>query len=77
MKARLLLRRFRGPNWVGLALFRSDWQSYALLLFHRRQRRLLIRLPRHLFGFSWWPPRFLNAAELRAQAGFGQGGRVL
>jgi hypothetical protein len=66
MKARVCLRRFRSPNGVGLALFRPDWQSYVLLVLRPRQRRFLLRLPRSLFGFSWWPPRFLNAAALRA-----------
>lgn len=67
MKPRLLLRRFRGPNSVGLALFRFDWQSYLLLILRPRERRFLMRLPRHLFGFSWRPLRFLNGAALRAE----------
>jgi len=65
--SKLLLRPFSSPNGVGLALFRSDWHSYLLLFLRPRQRRLLVRLPRHLFGFSWWPPRFWNAAALLAE----------
>ena len=71
---KILLRRFRAPQSVGLALFRPDWQSYLLLVLRPRQRRLLVRLPRTLFGFSWWPPRFLNGAALRAENALRHGG---
>jgi hypothetical protein len=64
---KVYLRRFRSPNSFGLALFRSDWQSYLLLVLRPRERRFLVRLPRHLFGLSWWPPRFWNAAALLAE----------
>ena len=71
-------RRFRSPNSFGLAFFRPNplgpWQSYLLLILRPRQRRLLLRLPRHLFGFSWWPPRFLKAAALRAENALRHGG---
>ena len=71
IKRKLYLRRFRSPNGFGLTLFRPDrlnpWRPYFVLLFRPRQRRFLLRLPRHLVGLSWWPPRFLNAAALRAE----------
>jgi len=70
MKTRLCLRRFRSPNGVGVVLFRPDenpWRPYFVLSFRPRQRRFLLRLPRHLVGFSWWPPRVLDAAVLRAE----------
>lgn len=67
------LRSFRAPNSFGLALFRPGqlgrWQSYAVLAIRPRQRRVLLRLPRYLAGFAWWPPRFLSAATLRAERG--------
>ena len=65
------LRSFRSPNGFGLVLFRPErlnpWRSYIVLCFRPRQRRFLLRLPHHLVGLSWWPPRFLNAAALRAE----------
>jgi hypothetical protein len=67
-KRKLYLRRFRSPNGFGLTLFRPDrLNPYFVLSFRPRQRRFLLRLPQHLVGFSWWPPRFLNAATLRAE----------
>jgi hypothetical protein len=71
-KCKFYLRRYRSTNGFGVVLFRSDgplnpWQSSWMVSFRPRQRRLLVRLPRHLFGFSWWPPRFLNAATLWAE----------
>ncbi len=71
MNALFYVRSFRSPNGVGLALFQpshlNSWQTYIVLSIRPRQRRILLRLPHHLFGFSWWPPRFLTEAALRAQ----------
>ena len=65
------LRSFRSPDSFGLALFQpsqlGSWQSYVLLVLRPRQRRLLLRLPHHLVGISWWPPCVLGAAVLRAE----------
>ncbi len=70
-KRRFYLRRFRSENGFGLVLFRAErlnpWRSYFVLSLRPRQRRFLLRLPRHLVGFSWWPPRFWNAAALLAE----------
>ena len=70
-KRRLYLRRFRSPNGFGLTLFRPDrlnpWRPYFVLSVRPRQRRFLLRLPHRLVGFSWWPPRVLDAAVLRAE----------
>ena len=70
-KHRFYLRRFRSPNGVGLVMFRpgdlNRWRTYFVLSLRLHQRRFLLRLPRHLIGFSWWPPRVLNAAVLRAE----------
>ena len=70
-KRRFYLRRFRSPNGVGLVMFRpgdlNRWQTYFVLSLRPRQRRFLLRLPRHLVGLSWWPPRFWNAAALLAE----------
>jgi hypothetical protein len=67
-KCKLYLRRFRSPNGFGLTLFRPDrLNPYFVLFLRPRQRRFLLRLPRHLVGISWWPPRVLDAAVLRAE----------
>jgi len=65
------LRSFRSSNSFGLALFQPGqlgrWQSYVVLAIRPRQRCVLMRLPHHLVGLSWWPPRFWNAAALQAE----------
>jgi hypothetical protein len=40
----------------------SSTASGAGLSCAREGVYLLVPLPRHLYGFSWWPPRLLNAA---------------
>jgi len=71
MTAKLCFRRFRSTNGVGLVMFRpgdlNRWRTYFVLSLRPRQRRLLLRLPHHLGGLSWWPPRFWNAAALLAE----------
>lgn len=70
MKSKLYLRRFRSANGVGLILLRPDWPNswpYLVLLLLPGQRRVLLRVLRHVIGLSWWPPRFLNAAALWAE----------
>jgi hypothetical protein len=70
MKPKLYLRRFRSANGVGLVLLRSDWPNfrpYFVLLLRTRERRVLLRVLRHVVALSWWPPRFWNAAALLAE----------
>ena len=70
MKPKLYLRRFRSANGFGLILFRPDCPNsgpYFVLSLRPRQRRVLLRVLRHVVGLSWWPPRFLNAAALWAE----------
>jgi hypothetical protein len=67
-KRRFYFRRFRSANGFGLVLFRPErLNPYFVLSLRPRQRRFLLRLPRHLVGLSWWPPRFWNAAALLAE----------
>ena len=70
MSARISFRRFHSTNGLGFALFRPDqkpWRTYLVLALRPRQRRVLLRLPRHLIGLSWWPPRFWNTGALLAE----------
>jgi hypothetical protein len=70
MKSKLYLRRFRSAKGVGLILFRPDQPNsgpYFVLLLRPRQRRVLLRVLRHVVGLSWWPPRFWNASALLAE----------
>jgi len=68
MKPKLYLRRFRSQRGFGLILFRTDRlnpsRPYFVLFLRPREHRVLLRLPRHLVGLSWWPPRFWNSAAL-------------
>jgi len=64
MKERICFRRFRSINGLGFALFRSDqnpWRTYLVLSLRPRQHRFLLRLPHHLVGLSWWPPRLYRS----------------
>ena len=71
MKPKLYLRRFRSQRGFGLILFRTDRlnpsRPYFVLFLRPREHRVLLRLPRHLVGLSWWPPRFWNSAALLAE----------
>ena len=71
MKTKVCLRRFRSPIGAGIILFRygdlNQSRTYFILSLRPGERRVLLRVAEHLIGFSWWPPRFLTEAALRAE----------